>query len=79
MSRVRGLGRVEPSQGLEVESSRVRGLGRAEPSQGLRPSQVRPSRARSRDAGGLDLGLEGLYWELVRDVWSGCGNRMHCL
>ena len=43
--------------------------------------RVEPSRARSRDAGGLDLGLglEGLYWKLVRNVWSGYSNRMHCL
>ena len=61
-------------QELEVELSRAEPGAWAESGQG-------PSRARSRDAGGLDLGLglEGLYWKLVRNVWSGCGNQMHCL
>ena len=61
MSRVRGLGRAESSQGLEVELELEPGAGgRAEPGQGLRSSQIMsgPSRARSRDAGGLDLGLD---------------------
>ena len=34
MSRVGGLGRADPSQGLEVEPSRARGLGRVRSGQG---------------------------------------------
>ena len=28
---------------------------------------------------GPGLGLQGLYGNWVRDIWSGCGNRMHGL
>ena len=58
---LQGLRSRGGGQELEVELSRAEPGAWAESGQG-------PSRARSRDAGGLDLGLglEGLYWKLAK-------------
>ena len=54
LSRVRGLGRAEPSQGLDVE-----------PSQGLRPSQVR-----GRAEPGVEmLGAWTWAWRVCTENW----------
>ena len=58
MSQVRGLGRAELSQGLEVEPSRARGLGRVR--SGAEPSQESRCWGPGPGPGGfvLEIGLE---------------------
>ena len=55
LSRVRGLGRVEPSQGLEVEPSRAWGLGRVR--SGAEPGQESRCRGSGPGPGGFVLGI----------------------